>query len=368
MSNSVDSADESHGLRTIKREVTLDFMPAYSALHFGVDFGKSYHEDPVFRVEQEQHRQRQLFERFGEFGLGSCDPAHAMTIGIQPLDFLNHSLGGRFEYRPDSSVWTPDRPLSHIETVDDVERMKDIEWETHPDFADLFRQAAILKAHFPGQDVSAIQGVYKDGANGSRSLLTMHTPFTTAFRLLGERILELMILEKDVAQAVFSFIMKQYRSLWDAICRRTGWRGTKIHFGDCATTMISPQLYEQFCLPLYASLMKDYDAGIVHTCGPSTQYLELLARVPKLAQLQLGYGTDLRKARALFPHASVLAYYSPAVLLSEDANRVKADLWRMAGELEHDFIIAAADTDPATPGSNLFAYLETAREMNEAYN
>ncbi|MDP6450066.1 MAG: hypothetical protein QF773_04570, partial [Lentisphaeria bacterium] len=122
-----------------------------------------------------------MFEHFGQFGLGSSDPEPVLGIGIQPLDFLNHALGGRFVFRPDESVWTPDRPLSHIETVEDIRGMQDIDWETHPDFADLFRQAAILKEHFPDRTLDSIQGVHRDGVNGDRSLLTMHTPFTTAF-------------------------------------------------------------------------------------------------------------------------------------------------------------------------------------------
>ena len=366
MTSEHKSAIESFGLRKIKSEVTLDFMPAYSALHFGVVYGREYHEDPLFRIEQDRHRQRQLFERFGRFGLGCSDPEPVIGVGIQPLDFLNHVLGGRFEFRPNESVWTPDKPLSHIETVDDVRGLGDVDWETHPDFAELFRQVAVLKEHFPDLPVSSIQGVHRDGARGDRSLLTMHTPCTTAFRLLGERILELMMLEEDVARAVFSYIMRQYRNLWDAICCRTGWQGRKIHFGDCAATMMSPQLFERFCLPMYMDLMKEFDAGLIHSCGPSSGLLELFARVPKISQLQLGYGTDLGEARALFPQASILAYYSPAVFLSADPGWIRDDLRRMANELEHDFLIAGADTDPDTPTSNLHAYLETAREINEA--
>jgi len=350
----------------IASRVGMNFHPSYSALNFGADFGKEYYEDPLFRVRQEQEGQRRLFERFGEFDMGTADPRPAMDVYTQPLDFLNHCLGGRYLYCSTESVRTPDRPLSHIETLDDVEAMADIDWETHPAFIAIFKQVSILKDNFPDEPISNIQGVCRGGPDGSMSMVVMHTPYTTAFRLLGERILELMILEPELAQAILLYIMRQYTNLWNAICTRAGWNGTKLHFGDCAATMVSPTVYENACIPLYIDLMKQFDAAVMHSCGPSSHLLDLFARIPNLSQLQLGYGTDLKKARELFPDSSIQAYYGPAALMFQDTTAIEKDLWRMAEELEGNFLIDGTSIDPNTPEPKLYAYLNTARKINDA--
>jgi uroporphyrinogen-III decarboxylase len=191
----------------------------------------------------------------------------------------------------------------------------------------------------------------------------MHTPYTTAFRLLGEKIFEFMLLDEELAWAVFDFFTRQYKNLWQHICGKMGWHGINIHFGDCAATMLSPDLYEKYSLKIYQDYMLEYQGCTIHSCGPSSHLLYLFAQVPNVKTLQLGDGTDLKKTRCLFPDSMIQAYYSPVELLINTPAEIERKLWNMAEKLEDNFDIHVSSADPDTPEDNIQAYMKTALEI-----
>ncbi|MHC4885694.1 MAG: hypothetical protein ACYTGH_11490, partial [Planctomycetota bacterium] len=108
-------------------QIGLDFHPSYHAQNFGVDYGERYHQDPLYRIEQNHRCAQALHERYGEYGLGNPSPA-VTSIGmeIQPLDFLNGAWGSVMHYSAEEHVWTTDKPLSHIDSMDALTAMPDI--------------------------------------------------------------------------------------------------------------------------------------------------------------------------------------------------------------------------------------------------
>ena len=349
----------------IGKRVSLCFHHSYNSRFFGVNYGKRYHYDPIYRIESELKVAAGLYRKFGKYGMGQAEPLPTLGVGIQPLDFLNAALGGKMVFRKDEAVQTPEKPLSNIRKISELEKLGDILWQDHPLFEDLFKQVEQMKKAYPELPISYIQGVWRDGPAGQKTFLTMHTPYTTAFRILGQEILELMLLDQEFVNAVLEWILCQYQSLWQAICGRMGWRGTKLHFGDCAATMLSPNLYKCICLPLYQKLMEDFEAAVIHSCGTSTHLLELFAQIPKVRQLQLGADTDWRLARKFFPRTQICAYYGCAKLLSQGPLDIERQLWRMCEQLEDNFDVNCGGVDPDTPEENIYAYLETARKINE---
>ncbi len=350
-----------------ERKATLSFHPSYHSRRFGIDYGQKYHEDPFYRTEQANKCSRALHESFGKYGLGDPEPcANGISAGIQPLDFLNAALGGKMCYSKDESVWTPEKPLEHIESMTDLEKIADINWDNNPVYLDQWRQINEMKEAYPSLQVRTLQGVSYDGEG---CYYVMHTPYTTAFRLLGDRIFEIMMLDEELAGGIFEYLMRQYENMWQASCERLGWPPDNkafLHFGDCAATMLSPSLYEKSCLPFYQKLMEKYKTCTIHSCGPSTHLLDLFAEIPNIKQLQLGAGTDLNGIRKLFPDALISAYYSSPEILNGAPAEIQAKLWQMADILENNFVINGSSVDPDTPHENIIAYLETAQKINEA--
>lgn len=359
-----DAAEKLPVFGKLNNSVNLCFHLAYNSRHFGADYGKKYHSDPVYRVETDMKVAKGLYQQFGKYGMGSADPKPSPGVGIQPLDFMNGAMGGKMVYKENTSVETPDKPLSGIETIEEVQNLADIDWETSSLLRNCFEQAEKIQQAYPDFSINEIQSVWQEGEGGQESFLTMHTPYTTAFRLFGQEILEKMMLEEDFAEAIFEWLMRQYQSLWDTICKKKGWKGNKVHFGDCAATMLSPKIYERMCLPLYQRLMENFEHCVIHSCGQSSHLLELFAQVPKVRQLQLGHGTDLAKARKLFPNSYILAYYEPWRLMTDSPAEIEKELWKMTEELGDKFDIGCGGADPDTPQENVYAFLETAKKIN----
>jgi len=350
----------------IKNSISFSYHPAYHFRVFGADYGARYHSDPLYRIEQDRKVSIGYYQRFGEFGMGDRDPKPCLGVSIQPLDFMNAALGGKMEYHADESVWTPDKPLANIQSMADLAKLNDIDWDNHRLFLDLFRQIDEMKPVCHGLPISHVQGVHAEGQGGQQSFFVMHTPYTTAFRLVGEDIMVAMMMDEELASGIFDYLMRQYESLWKAICGRMGWQGTKLHLGDCAATMLSPELYEKFSLPLYQRIMADYEGGVIHSCGRSTHLLELFAQIPKVRQLQLGDGTDLKKARALFPHSSICAYYDPGQLRTDRPDHIESKLREMCDQLQDNFSVACGGADPDTPEENILALLKTANKLKNS--
>ncbi|MHC4874091.1 MAG: uroporphyrinogen decarboxylase family protein [Planctomycetota bacterium] len=348
---------------------TLGFHPSYDAKEFGIDYGKEYHENPSYRVEQNHKYQKALHDRFGNYKMGNPDPQlTAINTGIQPLDFLNGAMGSVMNYSSDEHVWTTDKPLAHIETLADLEKMEDIDWDSNPLYLDYLKQSDEMKKLHPDLPVSSIQGTHN--IDGKLSFV-MHTPYTTAFRLLGERILEIMMLDEELADGIFDYLMRQYLNLWDNISKHLDWSDCEkqnMHFGDCAATMLSPSLYERFNLKIYQKLMDNYRTCTIHSCGPSTHLLDLFKEVPGKRLIQLGAGTDLTEVRKKFPESRISAYFAAPEILHNNPAGIKKKLWEMAEVLESNFDINGSSVDPETPEENIIAYLDAAMEINARYN
>ena len=350
-----------------QRTASLSFHPSFFSREFGVDFGEKYHKNPLNHIEQDLVIQKKLHERFGEFNMGDPDPKiHGVGVAIQPLDFVNIALGGKACYQSGESVWTPDKPLSAVESLEDLRKIPDIDWERNEALLDTWRQIGELKTAFPALPVSNIQGVAPLSGTDGEAFLVMHTPYTTAFRLMGEKIFEFMLLDEQLAWAVLDFFTRQYKNLWRHICGKMGWHGVKIHFGDCAATMLSPALYEKYSLKIYQDYMTEYRECTIHSCGPSSHLLDLFAQVPNASNLQLGDGTDLSKARRLFPDSLINAYYSPAALLKDAPPDIERKMWSMTERLEDNFTICSSGVDPDTPADNILTYLRTAQKIQAA--
>lgn len=352
-------------------KVSVDLHPKYYHDLFGSDFGEQSHRDPFLRAREFRRTQQLLHEKYGRYGAifpapAPEDPNVLDSVSIQPLDFLNAALGGRLEFRCDEAVWTPDRPLKDITTLQDVENLPEIDWDKDPLYCDFLRQFALLQEAKPNGKPTGMQCAWLLQDNDA--ILITHTGYTTGFRLMGDTIFDLMLFEPETAQALFAYIFRQYRNQALSFCKKFNWQLTKVHFGDCAATMLSPDLFREVELP---SLIRELEIGnyrecTQHSCGPSTHLLECFREIPKLTEVQLGYGTDLAKARKCLPDVRIIAFYSAAAMLRETPEEITRNVPAMAEQMGENYLIAGSAFDPATPEKNLEAFFAAAQKLNEA--
>ena len=135
----------------------LCFHLTYNSRHFGVDYGSRYHHDPVYRVETDMKVAKGLYQQFGKYGMGSADPKPSPGVGIQPLDFMNGAMGGKMVYKENTSVETPDKPLSGVKTIEDMQNLADIDWDGSALLRDCFEQAEQIEQAYPDTSICEIQ-------------------------------------------------------------------------------------------------------------------------------------------------------------------------------------------------------------------
>jgi hypothetical protein len=64
--------------------------------------------------------------------------------------------------------------------------------------------------------------------------------------------------------------------------------------------MVSPELIEQFVVPITSVIGEKLGPVRLHSCGPSTNHLETFARIKNLKSIDLGGDTSIKKARQVF--------------------------------------------------------------------
>ncbi len=350
--------------------VFFDPHPKFNHRFFGMDYGEAFHCDPMYRASELERLQRELFERYHRYtavvpATGFRENRTLPPVGIQPLDFLNAALGGRMVYTAEESVWTPDRPLEHVETLADVRALPELDWPNVPIFRDYCEQYETLQRHFPGFRPGGFQNIeFQRGPD--RATLVIHSPYTTVFRLLGERIFEFMMLEEEIAEALFDYVWRQYWTMFEAACHRFQWIPDGIHLGDCAATMLSPDLFARFSVPRYRALAEQSRRIRLHSCGPSAHLIELFAQIPYMDAMQIGMGSNYRRLRELFPEIPILGFVAPALIRNGTPDEVTGALRQVVNELGDRYEIFLSSVDPDTAPDTLEAMLEAAGEVNRA--
>jgi hypothetical protein len=127
--------------------------------------------------------------------------------------------------------------------------------------------------------------------------------------------------------------------------------------------MISRATYEAFLLPYECWLAERLPPYGIHHCGDNLEHVvEAYARVPGLAYVDVGWGSDVAACRQALPDAYFSLRLNPARLRTQTPAGVRADaagLLDRAGPLDRLALCCVA-IDAATPDENVRAIFEVA--------
>lgn len=353
-------------------QIFFDPHPKFNHRFFGVDYGERYHRDPEFRSAEllrVSREQKDLYHRFQSVVMPDFEDAHTLPpLGIQPLDFLNIALGAKPEYSAEEMVWTTQRPFENIESVRDVQNLPEIDWSTSAVCLDAIKQFEEVKKLYPGRRPCSFQNIefQRGDAAPDRATMVIHSPYTTAFRLAGEKIFELMMCEEETAEALFAYIYRQYENMFFYLCRRYHWQPDGVHFGDCAATMLSPSLFEKYNAAFYDRVGRACGRVALHSCGPSAHLIDKFTCISNLDYLQIGMGSDFARLRKLFPDRHILAFHSPSLIRSGSTEENLAALNEEDRDLGGNSTVFLSSVDPDTPRDTLEALLTRAEEINRS--
>ena len=129
---------------------------------------------------------------------------------------------------------------------------------------------------------------------------TIHGALTSAQKFFGETIFMDMMTKPERCLEIMHWIGEAYIVFCRHFSEVANLPITGVHVGECSSCMVSPELIEDFVVPVTSKIGRELGPIRLHSCGPSTNHLKAFSKITNLYSLDLGGETSLSKAREIF--------------------------------------------------------------------
>ncbi|MBW7988790.1 MAG: hypothetical protein FVQ84_02040 [Planctomycetes bacterium] len=328
----------------------IGFTPNWYHSAIGIDFGRQWHTDPVYRRRTILEMRSELRRRFPDTGIGGIDrPDRPMDIltgtygcvsvaaiyGIPVVYTVNNWPNCEHKYLSDNE-------LDNLEPPDLDSNQFFLEFMAQVDWI------AVSEGRIEG--FMNWQGVLNN-----------------AYRLRGEKLFYDII---DCPQrcchlfdCVCTTMIEGARRLYE----RQLESGVKIDFltiSNCLVNMISPEQYRETLLPFDCRIAETFGRIGIHNCAWNADpYIDDYASVPNVGYIDMGIDSDLAKAKKTFNNARRALVYKPMDLTNKSLETIQIDLEKIAHEYAPCDVVVG-DIDAGTPDERVLAFLELCGQIN----
>ena len=275
---------------------------AWMAKTLGVKFDREYYLNPDIRYLVDSLCNEYALEHFGdmrlfysESNLGQIDYWNDKQIqigGIQPNMILGMLLGAEFIPQDDKDADITPGCLVGIDPRD-LPRPESL--LAHP-LINLFDDQIRQMQSISDKKLCPIPPFFWDLSGRA----TIHGTMTTAQKLIGENIFIDMMTRPQPCLEIMHWIAEAFVVLCRHFSQTANLPITEVHIGECSSCMVSPELIEQFVVPVTSKIGKELGPVRLHSCGPSTNHLEAFSKIANLHSLDLGGDTSLSRVREVF--------------------------------------------------------------------
>ena len=275
---------------------------AWMAKTLGVKFDREYYLNPDIRYLVDSLCNEYALEHFGdmrlfysESNLGQIDYWNDKQIqigGIQPNMILGMLLGAEFIPQDDKDADITPGCLVGIDPRDLPRPESLLE---HP-LINLFDDQIHEMQSISDKKLCPIPPFFWDLSGRA----AIHGTMTTAQKLIGENIFIDMMTRPQPCLEIMHWIAEAFIILCRHFSQTANLPITAVHIGECSSCMVSPELIEQFVVPVTSKIGKELGPVRLHSCGPSTNHLEAFSKIANLHSLDLGGDSSITKAREVF--------------------------------------------------------------------
>ena len=275
---------------------------ARMAKALGVSFDRDYYFDPDKRYAVDSLCNEYASEHFGgmrlfysESNLGQLDYWDKNQIqigGIQPNMILGMLLGADFIPQDDKDADITPQCLAGKDPTNFPAPESFLEHQ----LVMLFDEQIHKVQDDSHRHLHPIPPFFWDTSGRA----AIHGAMTSAQKLMGETIFVDMMTKPQPASEIMHWIAEAFVVLCRHFSEMARLPITEVHVGECASCMVSPELIEQFVVPVTSKIGKELGPIRLHSCGPSTNHLEAFSKITNLHSLDLGGDTSIRKAREVF--------------------------------------------------------------------
>lgn len=325
--------------------INLTFMSRWWNKHFYSIFAKPLvaSDDEFERVSLQ--RQRFLFERFGEFGIGEEHPVsdgkYVNVIMKWCVDFIPYLLGVKLKCL-NEGFWSAEA-LSEEEII----KLKPVDISTHP-FSEwiLQRKETLVKRYGKAENGQLVEG-----------------SINAASRIRGDELYYDLIANKELATHLLDVITETL------ILTHKFFAGEfelqQILLANCTNTHIGPELYEEMALGIdirvaeeTRSLFEKEKFIYIHNCDSSAdKFIHLYNQVPYLDKLDGADTTDIKRVKSMMKDVKFTAFINPVIIQQSTPVQIHERITRDLLDGADEFLIA--NIDPITDISDVKELLRT---------
>ena len=296
-------------IKTPLLPVEIVFHSSWWNKHTGITFDEDFFYHPIRRVEDERRMEKELYDRFGEFGLGADKDKDLPQIGAVHLAagyLISEMLGCRIEYADNAP---PQVICSHREDFD-------IDEEAAFQSAAFKRLLALIDA------LKSKYGFVCGDINWSGIL-------NIAIDIKGENVLMDMAMQPDECKDYFRKIAQVIERYFTFIQSQTGSNSISVNrtvrhiedpvylHSECTHTMISEDDYREFLMPIDIEWSQKYRPYGIHYCGVDPhRHATAYGELPRLDFFDLGWGGDIAMIRRQLPNTLLNLRLDPVHLNS----------------------------------------------------
>ncbi len=342
-----------------KIPVDIVLAPEWWHKNTGITFDRDFFFHPLKRVESEQRMEKELYERWGKYGLGADKDTARPEVGAIHLAagyLLSEMLGCEVRYAENHppAVVAANRETLKIDTESAFKS------KVYNDFVNLTEK---LKAKY---------GYLTGDVNWGGV-------FNIAMDLRGDQIMMDLLMSPDEVQQYFNSIagvIEKFTGQVGAATRTTSISVTRsvrhlpkavfLH-SECTHTMISCEDYEQFLMPIDAKWSREKEYFGIHYCGNDPhRYAESFAKLPKLDFLDLGWGGDVAFLRKHLPNTFFNIRLSPVELVNMSVEEIKSTITKLFAESANPDLtgVCCINMDDKVSDDKIDAIFKTVEGLN----
>jgi hypothetical protein len=332
--------------------IELVFNPNWWYQSASISFDESFYMDPVRRIEYDQTMRRNLYQRYGEIGLGEPDPKPRPVIGsfyVAGGFVVPALLGSEIIFKPDAAPQP--RPIDL--TSDQIESLEKPDFHNQWPMKDLIDQMDALEAEYG----------YLVGDLNTDGLLN------AAYHLYGQQLFVDFYAAPQRVKTLLEMIGELIVDVAEYVRSRTGSTSISVNrmaarfdprlflHANCSVQMISPDSYGAVHLPVEQKMAARIQPFGVHHCGDNLHKMASFYAELPLVFVDVGWGSDAALCRRALPDAFFNLRLNPVRMLTCSPEEIAADtdqLLKAAAPLEN-VGVCCINMDYGTPDENIFA-------------
>ena len=342
--------------------VDIVLLPEWWNKNEAITFDRDFFYHPFKRVEEEQHMEKALYDRWGKFGLGQHKDHVRPEIGAVHLAagyLLSEMMGCEVNY---SEAHPPQVMAAHqgLTSINIDNAFKSVAFQEVKNLADS------LKKKYG----------YVTGDINWGGILNI------AMDLHGEDIFVDMMLSPEEVKNYFAGIASVIEKFTSFMLTETGSTSISVNRGvrhlqkpvllhsECSHTMISAEDYETFLLPFDQEWSKKRPFGI-HYCGPDPHRMAAsFAKITHLDYLDLGWGGDVKILREYLPDTFFNIRLSPIEMAKQSHLEIRETICRLVHDSGDPYLtgVCCINMDDSVSDDRIDVIFKTVEELEKEYS